>query len=136
MSSLAYSDPVDAQLVRLRDDFDFFARNNLMIRTKTGEMVYLKLNRLQRHLHDRLERQLKTKGKVRAIVVKGRQGGTSTYLEGRYYHRLWGSKKALQAFILTHEQPATDNLFGMAQRFHENMLEGLRPPTKSANAKE
>ncbi len=127
---------LDAQLVRLRDDFDFFSRNCLKIRTKSGAIVPLTMNRLQRHLHDKLEAQLKTKGKVRAIVVKGRQGGTSTYLEARFYHRGWRAKDALQIFILTHEQPATENLFGMAQRYHELMPDYLRPPTKAANAKQ
>src|SRR6185503_6769263 len=99
---MAYdADPeVIEKLRQLRDDYDFFARNCLNIRTKTGEVIRFRVNRLQRHLHERLEAQRKTTGKVRAIIVKGRQGGTSTYLEGRFYHRLWGSKRALQAFIL------------------------------------
>ncbi len=87
-----YVDPVDAQIVRLRDDFDFFARNTLNIRTKTGAIERLHMNRLQRHLHEKLEAQRRNTGKVRAIVVKGRQGGCSTYLEARYYHRGWGAK--------------------------------------------
>src|SRR5260221_6256061 len=131
-----YVDPVDAQIVRLRDDFDFFARNTLNIRTKTGAIERLHMNRLQRHLHEKLEAQRRNTGKVRAIVVKGRQGGCSTYLEARYYHRGWGAKNALQIFILTHEQPATENIFGIAQRYHDGMPDGLRPPTKTANAKE
>ncbi len=131
-----YVDPVDAQIVRLRDDFDFFARNTLNIRTKTGAIERLHMNRLQRHLHEKLEAQRRNTGKVRAIVVKGRQGGCSTYLEARYYHRGLGAKNALQIFILTHEQPATENIFGIAQRYHDGMPDGLRPPTKTANAKE
>jgi hypothetical protein len=73
---------------------------------------------------------------VRALIVKGRQLGISTYLQARYYWRLWRSKWALQAFILTHEDRATQNLFGMAQRFHDNMPDGLKPGTVAANAKE
>ncbi len=138
MSALATAttDPIASQLVRLRDDFEFFARNCLLIRSKTGAMVPLKLNRLQRHLHERLEAQIKRHGKARAIVCKGRQGGCSTYLEGRFYWRAWRARQALQVFILTHESPATENLFGMAQRFHEGMPDALRPPTKAANAKQ
>ena len=124
--------------LRLRDDLPFFAKNCLKIRTKTGDLDSFKLNRAQTFLHDRLERHRAKTGKVRAVVVKGRQLGTSTYIEGRFYHKAWASKpnRPLQAFILTHEQPATDNLFGMAQRFHEGLPEGIRPPTKAANAKE
>ena len=123
------------KLKRLKDDFAFFARNCLFIRTKTGEVKPFELNRAQQYLHAKLERQRKETGKVRAIILKGRQLGASTYIQGRYYWRLWGGQ-GLKAFILTHEQDATDNLFGMAQRFHENVPPFVRPKTKSANAKE
>ena len=69
--------------------------------------------------------------------MKGRQGGTSTYVQGRFYHNLWRTARVKRAFILTHEQPATDNLFGMAKRFHEYHPEGRAKPTLIAgNAKE
>lgn len=123
------------RLRRLRDEFEYFAKHCLRIRTKSGKIVPLTLNRAQRHLHERLEDQRRRTGKVRAIVLKGRQMGASTYIEARFYWRLWGGK-GLRAFILTHEQAATDNLFAMAKRYHENVPEALRHPTQAANAKE
>lgn len=123
------------KLRRLRDDFEYFAKTCLFIRTKAGKIVPLKLNRAQLYLHDRLEKQRRETGKVRAIVLKGRQMGASTYIEARFYWRLWGGK-GLRAFILTHEQAATDNLFSMAKRYHDNVPEALRHPTQAANAKE
>lgn len=128
--------PLDAQkLRRLRDDFEFFAKHCLRIRTKSGKVVPLKLNRAQKTLHDNLERQRQETGRVRAIILKGRQMGASTYIEGRFYWRLWGSR-GITASILTHEQKATDNLFAMAKRYHDNTPEAFRHPTKAANAKE
>lgn len=124
-----------AKVKRLRDDFEFFARNCLFIRTKSGAVVPFRLNRAQRFLHEKLEVQRRKTGKVRAIILKGRQLGASTYIQGRFYWRLWGGK-GLKAFILTHEQDATDNMFKMAQRFHENAPAFVRPATKSSNAKE
>lgn len=126
---------LQAKAIRLRDDFEFFARNCLKIRTKTGAIVPFKLNQAQKFLHDKLEAQRRKTGKVRAIILKGRQLGASTYIQGRFYWRLWGGK-GLKAFILTHEQDATDNLFGMAQRFHNELPPFVKPATKSANAKE
>jgi len=122
----------------MRDDFPLFARRCLKIRTKSGAIEPLKLNRGQLYLHEKLEAQRKAGKPVRAIIVKGRQMGISTYLQARFYWRLWGSARgvALNAFILTHHQDATNNLFGMAQRFHDYMPEVLKPPTKAANAKE
>lgn len=124
-----------AKLKRLRDDFEYFAKHCLRIRTKEGKVEPLRLNRAQRYLHDRLEDQRRKTGKVRAIILKGRQMGASTYIEGRFYWRLWGAK-GLTASILTHEQKATDNLFAMAKRYHDNVPDVFRHPTKAANAKE
>lgn len=123
------------KLARLRDDFHFFARTCLRIRTKSGAIIPLVLNQAQTFLHDKLERQRRETGKVRAIVLKARQMGASTYIEARFYWRLWGGK-GLRAFILTHEQAATDNLFSMAKRYHDNVPEVFRHPTQAANAKE
>ncbi|MES2155941.1 MAG: hypothetical protein V4510_12475, partial [bacterium] len=139
---MPYGDTIPEEVkeaaLRLRADFPFFAKKCLKIRTKSGEIKPLVLNRGQLHLHDKLEAQRTSGRPVRAIIVKGRQMGISTYLQARFYWRLWGSKKgiALNAFILTHEIPATENLFGMAQRFHDHMPEEVKPATKTANAKE
>jgi hypothetical protein len=125
------------KLSRLNSDFEYFARAYLKIRTKTGEVIPFKLNRAQRRLHDRLEEQTRQRGRVRAVILKGRQMGSSTYIQGRYYWRIWRkSGRGLKAFILTHEQPATDNLFKMTKRFQDQAPEGLAHPTVAANAKE
>ena len=55
---------------RLRDDLQHYAAKCLRIRTKAGSIEPLSLNRVQRHLHERLERQHKRTGKIRAIVLK------------------------------------------------------------------
>ena len=60
---------------RLLRDLPLFAKHNLRIRTKDGTVKPLVLNRAQLYLHERLEAQLARKGRVRAIIVKGRQQG-------------------------------------------------------------
>jgi hypothetical protein len=122
--------------LRCVDDFEFFALTCLKIRTKSGDVIPLRLNQAQRHLHQKLEAQVAKRGMVRAIIVKGRQVGISTYIQARFYWNLWRSHRALRAFILTHEDPATENLFGMAKRFHDLIPAHMRPATKAANAKE
>lgn len=123
------------RLLRLATDFEYFARHCLRIRTKSGEIVPFLLNPAQKLLHEKLEAQRKATGKVRAIVLKGRQMGCSTYIQGRFYWRLWGGK-GLNAFILTHEQAATDNLFKMTKRYHELMPVWAQHETGASNAKE
>lgn len=119
----------------LRDDFEAYARGCLKIRTKAGQTAPLSLNRSQRYLHERLEKQRKSKGRVRALVLKGRQVGISTYIGGRYYWRTTHGR-GLKTFILAHLDDASTNLFNMAKRFHDNCPSLVKPETGSANAKE
>jgi hypothetical protein len=93
------------------------------------------LNAAQVYLHGQLEDQRARTGKVRALVLKGRQQGISTYIGGRYYWRVTHSR-GIRVFILTHEQDATDNLFGMVERFHDHCPAAVKPITGAANAKE
>lgn len=70
--------------LRLRDDLPFYAAQCLRIRTKTGRVEPLVLNGAQRFIHDRLEAQRAATGKVRALILKGRQQGCSTCGTGRF----------------------------------------------------
>jgi len=120
---------------RLKNDFEYYAPRCLTIRTKSGEIKTLELNKAQRHIHERIEYQLKHTGKVRANILKGRQQGASTYIEGRFYWKT-SHRKGVRAFILTHEDEATKNLFEMAQRYHDKNNPLVKPSTGAANAKE
>jgi len=120
-------------LRRLRNDFTEYAPRCLKIRTKSGKVRAFKLNRAQLFIHERLEAQRRRVGWVRAIILKGRQQGASTYIGGRFYHRA-SLHRGLKVFILTHEQKATDNLFKMVSRYHQHTP--LRPSTGAASAKE
>lgn len=120
---------------KLKDDFQHYAEKCLKIRTKSGAVVSLALNMAQRHIHKCVEEQRARAGKVRAIVLKGRQQGCSTYVEGRFYWRV-SHTRGVRAFILTHEEEASNNLFELANRYHENCPKLVKPSTSAANAKE
>lgn len=121
--------------LRCRDDFPYYAPRCLKIRTKAGNIEPLTLNRAQLYLHSRLEKQKAETGKVRALVVKGRKQGVSTYIAGRHYHKVT-HRTGFKAFILTHLADATKNLFGMVDRFHQHNNPLLKPVTGSANETE
>lgn len=120
---------------RLKSDFPHYAEKCLKIRTKSGKVEPFIMNAAQQHIHICIEEQLALTGKVRAIVLKGRQQGCSTYVEGRYYWKT-SHRKGVRAFILTHEGEATNNLFELAKRYHDNCPALVRPHTGAANAKE
>lgn len=120
-------------LRKLRADFTQYAEMCLKIKAKDGKTVPLVLNKAQLYVHSQLEAQKAKTGKVRALILKARQQGFSTYVGGRFYHRS-SLNHGTNVFILTHEQAATDNLFAMVARYHQNSP--LKPHTGAANAKE
>lgn len=122
-----------AELRHLRMSLSAFGEKCLKIKTKDKRIVPFKMNTAQHYLHEVLERELALKGRIRALVLKGRQQGISTYVAARYYHKssMW---EATNVYILSHEQKATDNLFGMVDRYHDN--NPISPNTGISNAKE
>jgi len=59
----------------------------------------------------------------------------STYTEGRFFHYT-SMHEGVRAYILTHRDEATSNLFGMAKRYFELCPEYLQPSIRKSNAKE
>lgn len=113
--------------------FETYAPANLRIRTKAGALEPLRLNRVQMFVHELVEKQRAETGKVRALVLKARQMGLSTYIAGRFYWKT-STQRGKRTYILTHEQDATNNLFEIAQRYYDH--DPSRPQTRAANAKE
>ena len=121
--------------LQLKNDFRFYSRNCLKIRTKDKGLQPFVLNEAQEYIHNKLEQQIKDTGKVRAILLKGRQQGASTYVGGRFIHKTTHNK-GVRAFILTHDGESTNALFEMTERYHENLPVHVKPTTSAANAKE
>lgn len=120
---------------RLKDDLPHYTSRCLSIRTKAEAVTKLRLNSAQRAVHAALERQRRELGRVRALIIKGRQQGISTYVQARYYHRVT-HHAGVKAFILTHEDKATANIFAMTALFHKRCPELVKPSTSRANANE
>ncbi len=120
---------------RLKDDLPHYAEKCLSIRPKGGGLIPFVLNEVQMLIHEAAERQLRETGQVRLLILKARQPGCSTYVAGRFYWKVT-HHKGKRAFILTHRQDATDNLFGMVGRFHEHCPAVVKPATGAASAKE
>jgi hypothetical protein len=112
---------------RLDSEFEFFAEHAaLKVKDKRGELVAFRPNLAQRYAHDKLEEQLRTRGWVRALILKGRQQGLSTYIQARFFWKVV-RRAGLSAFILSHEGSTTDKLFAMVRRFYDNMRAAFRP---------
>jgi hypothetical protein len=127
MGSLTQAEALEL-LRPFRVDFEYYAPRALKIRSKNGDVIPFCFNAAQKHLHQQIEAQRSRTGKVRVLVLKGRQQGISTYVEARYYWRTSG-EFGKKAFILTHLAQATSNLFAMTKRYHDHCPAVLRPQT-------
>lgn len=124
----------EAKLIRVLKTLPLFAKNFLIIHDKSGVERKFEMNRAQLYIHERLEAQLKATGRVRALILKGRQQGVSTYVQARFFHKIV-TKKGKKAFILTHLSDATRAIFEMTKRYSENVDPVLfsKPDKKNDN---
>lgn len=123
-----------AEVIRgYRASFPVFAEHCLIVRDKEANLVPFVLNPAQLHIHDRIETQRREKGYVRCLILKGRQQGASTYVEGRFYWKasLW---RNVHVYILSHEQESAEAIFAMGDRYHRH--NPIAPVTGKSNAKE
>lgn len=132
---LSAHDPTAVLIKKIRANFETFAARALWIKVKAGQHKRLLFNSAQRYLDSKINEQIAQTGKARILVLKGRQQGISTYTEGRFYYKVTGGF-GRKAFILTHEDKATKNLFSMASRYHEKMDIALKPSTKRDSSTE
>lgn len=120
-------------VARMRGSLPDFGGQCLKIRTKDSKFEPLVFNPAQTELHRRIEHQKAEKGWVRVLVLKGRQQGVSTYTAARFYWRT-GLNRGKHTYILTHEQPASDTLFGIVDRYQRG--NPLAPSVGTSNVRE
>jgi len=120
---------------KLYDEFNFYSKSALKIRTKDGDIRNLNLKPAQLLLQEAVDKQMAAEGKVRVIILKARQQGLSTYVGGYLYFNV-SQRKACKAMVVTHHSDSTRALFDMTKRYHENCPELLKPHTKYSSRRE
>lgn len=129
--------PPEAQRIHdlLQENLPFFSEKALVIKTKKGNLEPFRFNTAQTYLHNRLEDQKRRIGRVRAVILKGRQQGCSTYISARYYHKATRNM-GKSVFILSHEAETTKKLFRIVTRYQDNIPAPLRPVARIATKHE
>jgi hypothetical protein len=120
---------------RLRDDFTFYCKNCVKIRTKEGTIAPLILNQVQQRFVERINDQMLRTGKVRFVVVKARQQGLSTVISAWQYWWL-SQRKAQKGLVMAHVAESTTTLFDMYHRIHSNVPKVVQPSTKYSSRTE
>jgi hypothetical protein len=99
-----------------------FAAEMLYIRNREKRLAPLVWNRAQRHFHGTRSR--------RDLILKARQLGFSTYIQGELFRRaITGSRTTL---TLSNDSENTSKLRRMADRFYDHMI--VKPARKYASA--
>jgi len=120
----------------LLTDLELYSRHQLQIKPKTGALQPFVFNRAQKYLHGKLEEQLKSLGRVRAIILKGRQQGCSTYVAARFYFQTVTRHSTL-SFIFAHDSEGSSSLYNMVKTYYDEAVDPkFRPVLGTSNQKE
>ena len=127
----------DALAIRkkLYEDFEFYSKHCIQIRTKEGTIVPLVLNQVQKRFVHMVLRQIQTRGRVRMVVLKARQQGLSTVITALHYWWL-SQHRAQKGLVMAHEAESTTALFDMYKRIHDNCPDFVKPETKYSSRTE
>jgi hypothetical protein len=133
------TEPSNAKLLatrkRLLEDFEFYCRHCIKIRTKQGTIVPLVFNQVQKRFAKLIIDQMGTKGYVRMVVLKARQQGLSTVITAWQYW--WVSqRKAQKGLVMAHEADSTTSLWDMYKRAHDNAPDIVKPHHKYSSRTE
>lgn len=120
---------------RLFEDFELWAAKCWSIRTKEAKITTLKLNRAQKHLLTLCYGQLERRGYIRLIILKGRQMGSSTFVEALIYWYV-SQREAQKALVVAHDKEGTKTIFTMTRRGHDKMPEAVKPHTTASSSTE
>lgn len=107
----------------------------LKIKDENTKVIPFKFNTPQEKIYNIIREQRK-KGKApRLIILKARQIGISTFVEGLNFTET-ATNSNVTANIIAHTIDATTNLFNMFKFFYDNLPEQLKPQILASNAKE
>ena len=139
--TIDFSDPyvnIDANFIfRSKNNFKDFAKRQLRIITKDASQGYVpfEFNEAQTKIHKAIEKQIKEKGRVRALVLKARQQGISTYTAGRVFWKTFYTPHT-RSVVIAHDSATSDALFTMSKNFIDRMSKDFKPELIRSNAKE
>jgi hypothetical protein len=121
-------DLIIKKLQRFKDDLNYFAYNQLKIKTKNEGITPFQFTNIQLDAHNKIEER-KKKGKlIKIVFLKSRQVGMSTYTEARFFQKILFNL-AKNAFVLADKDKSSQNIFSMTKRYYDNLHPSLQLKT-------
>jgi len=128
--ALGVTDALTETLARFRQDLPLYSAAALTIRDKQAQTHNLEFNEAQTIVHKALSEQLHETGRIRAIVLKARQEGVSTYTAARFFRaiHLW---PGVVAMVVADSLERAGALYDIYARYYENLPPEIMPVRKS-----
>jgi hypothetical protein len=125
------------KLAQYQTNFELFAKEQIKILPKDSSQgfKYFEFNEAQHIVNNKIEEQLAETGRVRAIILKARQMGLSTYTTARVFWKSYFNAYN-KSVVMAHDAATSDALFSMSRNTISNMDPMFRPAFKKSNAKE
>lgn len=124
-------------LKEYEEDFEKFCNDNIRIITKETSkgFVPFEFNDAQKLITEAINKQIEETGRVRAIILKARQQGISTYCAARVFWKTYFAPYS-KSVVMAHDSSTSDALFDMSRNIIDNMPASIKPELDKSNAKE
>jgi hypothetical protein len=119
-------------LHKLHDDSKFYIESLLWIKTKKRQLIRFKLNKGQKKIHDVIQKLRDEHKPVRIIILKARQIGASTLIEGEIFHDT-ANNENVTSLIIAHDKESTQHLFKMSKLFYDKLDGDFKPMRRTSN---
>ena len=106
-------------LSRMLDDDELFAEMALHI-SHNNKIIPFVYNDPQRMLAAACAQSYKETGRVRMIVLKARQMGLSTAIQGRGFKRVITTSE-YKMDVISHDDASAEHILGMSKLFHQKL---------------
>lgn len=126
---LKLGEMTDQQLLtQMLGDDELYAEMALHV-VSDGKVVPFVYNQPQRIFNAACDRLLKEKGKVQMIVLKARQMGLSTCIQGRGFKRAT-TRENYKVEVISHEDDSAAHILNISKLFLDTLPRELTPMTK------
>lgn len=132
---MTLSENAKKKLKKLISDFPYYAKHCLWIQTKAGLQTPFALNETQKIIEGIWQEQEKKKLPVRMLILKARQEGVSTYVDGKIFHKI-ATRKNISGQIVSHDEASVNHLFNIIRLFYDKLPEAIRPMRRYSNRRE
>jgi len=118
-----------------KDNFPIYAESCLWITTKDKRIIPLKLNKAQVRLWQIIKESIDAGKPVRIIVLKARQLGISTFIQGLLFWLVTLTPNT-NALVVAHDTESTQTLFSKQDLFYKKLPDYIKPLQKFNSVRE